>query len=487
MADDELDVEGWNAANPLHPRAHDGKFRDRLGAMITALANDFGEVLASSEFGEPDHHLSSHGLLTVHPGGRGALHAMDEDGAVSHIASDLDHSELTELSDSIHEALGLDPGSAGDSFDVTDVGGLNIGRGRTSTGDPYVSIENDDDSIMMSDGHAEAFVERANQAANRAFQEQNSPGDPSVTAPLGPGEASLRRKQLNNPNGEEFTTGVALVDTPNGIRVRLGAVWAGGDNGIKDWTGGRGKTTVDLDREHAEQIAAILEEFDRNGRERQKIYNRHIAAYDNIEKRGGDQAEYEAISDAVQHDLGGDFEDDYRAESVQTHWGTVRLTDVGMDDEANAHTRHVRLEIWPAGMSEAEYDAGNPDHASWAWPGTTWEKPRPDLAPKDARALIKILRESFADETGQSLAKSARAAATGNEGSAARLKRFWTRDKEGLTKWLHSAHPWTTLRRHLAKYIKDPGKLDRTTSAWFHAATGLWSGERKGRNPVGPG
>lgn len=75
---------------------------------------------------------------------------------------------------------------------------------------------------------------------------------------------------------------------------------------------------------------------------------------------------------------------------------------------------------------------------------------------------------------------------TPGAGRARALKRYWTRG-EGLAKWVRSAHPWTTLRRHLSKYITDPDKLNRTTSLWFHSATGLWSGERKGKNPVGPG
>lgn len=82
--------------------------------------------------------------------------------------------------------------------------------------------------------------------------------------------------------------------------------------------------------------------------------------------------------------------------------------------------------------------------------------------------------------------KSARAVATGNEGNAERLHTWWTRGK-GRAKWIATAHPWATLRRHLARFIHDPDELDRTTSQWFHDGTGIWSGERKGRNPVGPG
>jgi len=29
--------------------------------------------------------------------------------------------------------------------------------------------------------------------------------------------------------------------------------------------------------------------------------------------------------------------------------------------------------------------------------------------------------------------------------------------------------------------------LDRTVAQWFHDVFGIWPGERKGKNPLGPG
>src|SRR5215471_8978279 len=72
------------------------------------------------------------------------------------------------------------------------------------------------------------------------------------------------------------------------------------------------------------------------------------------------------------------------------------------------------------------------------------------------------------------------------DAEARHLHEYWTRG-EGLGKWVDAPHPWRTLRAHLAQFIHDPEELDRTTSQWFHDATGMWSGERKGKNPVGPG
>lgn len=66
-----------------------------------------------------------------------------------------------------------------------------------------------------------------------------------------------------------------------------------------------------------------------------------------------------------------------------------------------------------------------------------------------------------------------------------RLKQYWTRG-EGLAKWAGSAHPWTALYKHLNDHMP-AGKAKRTAAAWFHSVFGIWPGERKGKNPVGPG
>jgi hypothetical protein len=82
----------------------------------------------------------------------------------------------------------------------------------------------------------------------------------------------------------------------------------------------------------------------------------------------------------------------------------------------------------------------------------------------------------------------------GAEG-AARLHAYWVAG-EGLAKWRTKPHPWTTLRRHLAKYIQDPQKLDATTSKWFAEVFGHSAGSdlhrvESGKPPrgerIGPG
>lgn len=74
---------------------------------------------------------------------------------------------------------------------------------------------------------------------------------------------------------------------------------------------------------------------------------------------------------------------------------------------------------------------------------------------------------------------------TPGRGNARALHAYWVRG-EGRQKWIHAAHPWTTLYRHLLKYL-DPETAKRTASQWFHDATGHWPAERKGRNPRGRG
>lgn len=70
-------------------------------------------------------------------------------------------------------------------------------------------------------------------------------------------------------------------------------------------------------------------------------------------------------------------------------------------------------------------------------------------------------------------------------GTRGYLKWYWTKGP-GLAKWATSPHPWTALYHHLLKYLS-PEVAKRTASLWFHDATGLWSGERGGKNPLGRG
>lgn len=72
----------------------------------------------------------------------------------------------------------------------------------------------------------------------------------------------------------------------------------------------------------------------------------------------------------------------------------------------------------------------------------------------------------------------------GGEGPGS-IKWYWTKG-EGLAKWAPTPHPWTALYSHLRKHMSD-GMAKRVTSEWFHEVFGIWSGERKGKDPIGPG
>ena len=67
-----------------------------------------------------------------------------------------------------------------------------------------------------------------------------------------------------------------------------------------------------------------------------------------------------------------------------------------------------------------------------------------------------------------------------------RLKHYWTRDPEGLAKWATKPHPWTALYRQLRRHV-GAARAKRIASQWFKEVFGIWPGERKGRNPAGPG
>lgn len=70
-------------------------------------------------------------------------------------------------------------------------------------------------------------------------------------------------------------------------------------------------------------------------------------------------------------------------------------------------------------------------------------------------------------------------------GSRGYLKWYWTKGP-GLAKWAKSPHPYTALKRHLRGKVPAVF-LDQTVAQWFHDVFGIWPGERKGKNPLGPG
>lgn len=89
---------------------------------------------------------------------------------------------------------------------------------------------------------------------------------------------------------------------------------------------------------------------------------------------------------------------------------------------------------------------------------------------------------------------AARTANPQGQAGAARLHAYWTTG-EGLAKWAKSNHPWTTLVRHLEKFL-NPELAKRTATRWFHDVFGFYPGDDRnrvlhGRPPrgkrIGPG
>ncbi|MGH3989856.1 MAG: hypothetical protein ACRDTZ_21470, partial [Pseudonocardiaceae bacterium] len=60
---------------------------------------------------------------------------------------------------------------------------------------------------------------------------------------------------------------------------------------------------------------------------------------------------------------------------------------------------------------------------------------------------------------------------------AARLRKYWAHGK-GRSKWIKSPHQFRALRRHLAKYVKNPRQLNGLTANIFRLATGIYPGQR---------
>jgi len=78
-----------------------------------------------------------------------------------------------------------------------------------------------------------------------------------------------------------------------------------------------------------------------------------------------------------------------------------------------------------------------------------------------------------------------REATPSDAAGTARLKAYWAVG-EGRQKWINSPKPYTTLVALLSKYVS-PAIAKGLAANIFHMATGIWPGERKGSDPLGPG
>lgn len=390
----------------LHHRDGEGQF-SKMGAVLHAL-RELGDVVHHAEVGndDPADDANSHALISVHATEHGHhvyVSQISDEGKAVALLHDVSDIELREVAEAITNAADdlqhteFPIGAAHAQEVEWDWG--TVSWGRYSDGQPYVAIDSGDEGITLDPEHAESFAADLSESLDVARMHEE--GDPTEARPLPDRERLERRKIFNNESAEAQAV-AGLVSTPDGMRVRLGLRHNSEETGF---TGGRSPTTVDLDEATAREIADVLDEFDADQKRRQKVYDKFIAADEAADEDTGD-VNWEDVSGDVRDELGGDFDDDFDTRNIETPWGTLRLTDVGMDDEANAHSRHVRVEIWPAGMSEEQYDAGGTpdDLGAWRWPGSQYEKPTADLLPKDIKALAKLLRASYAAD--ESITKS---------------------------------------------------------------------------------
>lgn len=117
--------------------------------------------------------------------------------------------------------------------------------------------------------------------------------------------------------------------------------------------------------------------------------------------------------------------------------------------------------------------------------------------PKDVRGLLREIgrrsatgpgvRRARHDDPDAEIEEIARALATLTDDE---FEQYWTRG-EGLGRWATHPHPWRTLRRLLqeirVKHGRGPRDPEGLASHYFKVVFGIWPGERKGDNPVGPG
>lgn len=115
------------------------------------------------------------------------------------------------------------------------------------------------------------------------------------------------------------------------------------------------------------------------------------------------------------------------------------------------------------------------------------------MTPDDARSLADRVewlverREAWDDgeydEDDEDEQDAEKAAAPGERGSS--WEQQWKHGKL-RKKWIGHPHPVRELHRHLSHHM--PSEMAwRTANQWYKDVFGIWPGERKGDNPVGPG
>jgi hypothetical protein len=166
----------------------------------------------------------------------------------------------------------------------------------------------------------------------------------------------------------------------------------------------------------------------------------------------------------------GDMLTRYQAYEIAIANGFMTRDEVRESEQRRKLTPEQRDEVIPKqsappppGETAKQHDPGRPQTGT----------------PAGAKRKLTAVRDA-AELDDDAMVSAVRAAQDSNN-----LKAYWTHG-EGLAKWADHPHPWTALYHHLRKHMAD-GLAKRTAAEWFHDVFGIWPGERKGSNPVGPG
>lgn len=550
-ADSGLDVASWNAANPLHPRGGDGKFRDRLVSAVRHIAESWGEIVNHEEFGEPDHEFNDHGVMALHDDGWISISRVDTaadqdpgdpESASGNIAN-LDDEDALVLQErvelAIDAAVDLAEGEHGDVDDDDEENPfpVSVTYGRLESGTAYVALTDtragDQDGLQLDLDAARDFADQLQAMREQRSMYSRDKDNPYLVRPLPPDETLLRRKKVSSDDQDDVL--LAIVDTPQGRRLRLGL--GGGENlPEKSFTGGPGPLVADLGPDDArkldETISTALDSMKGYFARQQAFFadggpldrwqdetpsgqrlleiddeyeiftgsqnpehggSRWIMEYVEKGKYGGHDlespenvhapaevyAEYEQLTaeqDEVYaaHGLLNDEGAVFATYEVPTAAGTVTIDLIQWDPGTKPS---AEISVRPRGVSAEGWEDTRAGYE-------TYSKMRAD----QLKRVQKLVREAFVDAEGNPVVKSAGSAPrrADNDRIAREGRKYWTRNPKGLAKWARSAHPWTKLYRHLVTKM-DPETARRLTSSYFKAVFGYAPSARQGKNPVGKG
>jgi hypothetical protein len=263
---------------------------------------------------------------------------------------------------------------------------------------------------------------------------------------LAPGETFGGSARVHDRAGDA-TVVLARIDGPGGPRLRLGVV---NPDDTKTWQAGNKGRTVELDPAAAGQLRDLLGQALTDGKKNVADFRAELRQANKEDRSPG-------LWPAPEADIGSGV--------IGAGWGAIN---------------------WRLSREEGDdYSAGGADLG----PGGKWSLAL-DPAPTGADAS----REPFYAEDAATINQLAKAltnlmgpavAQESQAGDGGQLKDYWTKG-EGLARWATSPHPWTALRNHLAEHMPTD-RADQVASQWFHDVFGMWPGERKGDNPVGPG